>query len=274
MSYGNTSIDDLLNAMLQKEEAHIEYVEVTQIDTNPYQPRRRFDEEALSELSRSIETYGVIQPIVVRPKGNRYELVAGERRLRATKLLGHDQIPALIRTLSDRESMEIALLENLQREQLSSIEEAEAYAFLMNELQLSQQALSERVGKSRSHIANHLRLLQLPEEVKKRIDRHELTMGHGRMLLRIEDEARCIQLAKHAVQQRWSVRELERQIDVLQKDRVAKKEQRDIFIEAEQRELSRTYECPVTITSAVKGKIELHYDSLQTLNDLLEKLKR
>lgn len=270
----SSSIDDLLNAMLQETEAKVEYLPLALIRPNPYQPRLYFSEEALDELARSIQTYGVIQPIVVRRVDEMYELVAGERRLRAAQRANIERIPALIRTLSDAESMEIALLENLQREQLSSIEEAKAYDRLIRSLDLSQQQLSDRIGKSRSHIANHLRLLQLPKEIQQFIDTGQLTMGHGRMLLRLPHELAQRQFALQAVKEKWSVRLLDEAVTkYFDQEENKKRPKKDIYLAEVERMLTASYEVPVTVTAANgKGRIEFHYDNLDELNELLERL--
>lgn len=270
----SSSIDDLLNAMLQETEAKVEYLPLALIRPNPYQPRIHFSDEALDELARSIQTYGVIQPIVVRRVDDMYELVAGERRLRAAQRANIERIPALIRTLSDAESMEIALLENLQREQLSSIEEAKAYDRLIHSLQLSQQQLSDRIGKSRSHIANHLRLLQLPEDLQRLIDQGRLTMGHGRMLLRLPHEFAQREFALRAVKEKWSVRLLDEAVTkYFHQEEKKQRPKKDIYLAEVERTLTSSYEVPVTVTAASgKGRIEFHYENLNELNELLKRL--
>ena len=271
----SASIDDLLNAMLQETEAKVEYLPLTLIRPNPYQPRVHFSEEALNELAQSIQTYGVIQPIVVRQVNEGYELVAGERRLRAAQRANLERIPALIRTLSDAESMEIALLENLQREQLSSIEEAKAYERLIRSLDLSQQQLSDRIGKSRSHIANHLRLLQLPTDIQQLIDRGQLTMGHGRMLLRLPHEFAQRELASKAIKEKWSVRLLDEAVTrYFEKEHLEQEPKKDRYLQEVERSLISTYEVPVKVTAAEgKGRIEFHYNNLEELNELLKRLR-
>ena len=185
---------------------------VDSIRPNPYQPRRTFDQEGLAELARSIEAAGVFQPIIVRrpdPNLNRYELIAGERRLRATKMTERKTIPAIVRVLDDQTMMEVAVLENLQREDLSPLEEAQAYQTLIERLNLTQAQVAARLGKSRPYIANYLRLLGLPEEVKQMLASGELSMGQARTLLGVKDERRLVELAKRVANEGLTVRQIE-----------------------------------------------------------------
>ena len=176
---------------------------------NPYQPRQIFDENALKELAVSIKEHGVFQPIIVKKSIKGYEIIAGERRFRASKLAGLEKIPAIIRDFTDEQMMEIALLENLQRENLNAIEEAKAYQSLIDNLNLTQESLSKRVGKSRSHITNMLGLLRLPEEVQRLINDKKITMGHARVLSKLENDSQIIELAHKIVDEKKSVREVE-----------------------------------------------------------------
>ena len=176
---------------------------------NPYQPRKVFNDEALEELANSIKEHGVFQPIIVKKSIKGYEIIAGERRVRASKMAGLTKIPAIIRNLDDEQMMEIALLENLQRENLSSIEEAEAYRTMIERLGLTQDQLSNKVGKSRSYITNILGLLRLPSEVQKMIANNEISMGHARVLSKLEDDEKIIEMAHQIVENKIPVRELE-----------------------------------------------------------------
>ncbi len=184
-------------------------IPLNELRSNPYQPRKNFDEESLKELADSIKQHGVFQPIIVKKSVKGYELIAGERRMRASLLAGLEEIPAIIRDFTDSEMMEIALLENLQRENLSALEEAEAYKKLLENLNLTQDALATRLGKSRSHITNMLGLLTLPEKVKKLIIENKLSMGHARILSKLEEETKVVDLADKVIKERLSVRELE-----------------------------------------------------------------
>ena len=176
---------------------------------NPYQPRQVFDETALKELAVSIKEHGVFQPIIVKKSIKGYDIIAGERRFRASKLAGLEKIPAIIRDFTDEQMMEIALLENLQRENLNAIEEAKAYQSLIDNLNLTQESLSKRVGKSRSHITNMLGLLRLPKEVQKLINEKKLSMGHARVLSKLENNDQIVELANKIVEEGKSVREAE-----------------------------------------------------------------
>lgn len=187
----------------------IEEIPVSEIRPNPYQPRKVFDTDALNDLASSIKEHGVFQPIIVKKSIKGYELIAGERRLRASKIAGIEKIPAIIRDFTDEEMMEIALLENLQRENLSAIEEAEAYQTLMTQLQLTQEDLSKRVGKSRSHITNLLGLLRLPSEIQEMVNHNQISMGHARVLSKLEDNEKVVELAHKIVADHLSVRDIE-----------------------------------------------------------------
>ena len=184
-------------------------IKLSELRSNPYQPRKIFDENALQELSISIKEHGVFQPIIAKKAIKGYEIIAGERRVKASLLAGLEEIPAIIRDFNDTQMMEIALLENLQRENLNSIEEAMAYKKLQDNLSLTQEELAERLGKSRSHITNMLGLLKLPQEVQNEISNKNLTMGHARVLSKLEDENQIKSLAQKVKDDGLSVRQLE-----------------------------------------------------------------
>lgn len=184
-------------------------IELSELRPNPYQPRKVFDDEALKELSASIKEHGVFQPIIIKKSIKGYEIIAGERRVRASKLAGLDKIPAIIRGFTDEQMMEIALLENLQRENLTAIEEAYAYKAMIEKLSLTQDELSKKVGKSRSHLTNILGLLRLPKEVQQMIAESKLSMGHARALSKLEDEEKIKELANKIVNEKISVRNAE-----------------------------------------------------------------
>ena len=184
-------------------------IPIDELRSNPYQPRKVFDEESLQELASSIKEHGVFQPIIIKKSIKGYEIIAGERRVKASEIAGLKEIPAIIRNFTDSEMMEIALLENLQRENLNAIEEATAYKKLQENLLLTQEQLAKRLGKSRSHITNMLGLLLLPEEVQKRVEKNELTMGHARVISKLEDKEQQISLAKRVSDEGLSVRQLE-----------------------------------------------------------------
>ena len=182
---------------------------VNELRPNPYQPRTVFDEDALNELAESIKENGVIQPIIVKKSIKGYDVIAGERRLRASKIAGLKTIPAIIRQLSDEKMAEIALLENLQRENLNALEEAKAYKSLIDKLHLTQEELAKKVSKSRSHITNMLGLLRLPNEVQDMVMDNKLTMGHARALSKIDDEEEVIKMANEVVENKLTVRDIE-----------------------------------------------------------------
>ena len=191
-------------------------IPINQITPNRFQPRTVFDDEKIEELSRTIHTHGVIQPIVVRPFGEgNYEIIAGERRYRAMKKLNWTEVPAIIRHLNDKETASIALIENLQREELTAIEEALAYQQLLELHALTQEALAQRLGKGQSTVANKLRLLKLPQFVQTAILNRELTERHARALIAIKDEQLLMQLIEATKENDWNVRELEQQIQLL-----------------------------------------------------------
>ena len=187
----------------------IKNIKLAELRSNPYQPRKYFDEGALKELANSIKEHGVFQPIIVKKSIKGYEIIAGERRVKASKIAGKETIPAIVREFSDKDMMEIALLENLQRENLNAIEEANAYKKLQDNLELTQEDLAKHLGKSRSHITNMLGLLKLPSEVKDLIMTNKLTMGHARALSKMESKEQIINLANKIVDDKLSVRQLE-----------------------------------------------------------------
>jgi ParB family transcriptional regulator, chromosome partitioning protein len=190
-------------------------IPIEKIIPNRYQPRTVFDDEKIEELSRTIHTHGVIQPIVVRPFGEQYEIIAGERRYRAMKKLEWTEVPAIVRNLNDKETASIALIENLQREELTAIEEALAYQQLLELHSLTQEALAQRLGKGQSTVANKLRLLKLPQFVQNAILNRELTERHARALIAIKDEQLQQQLIQAVKEYDWNVRQLEDQIQII-----------------------------------------------------------
>jgi len=272
-------LDALITSLSIKEDDKIVEIPLTQLRANPYQPRKTFDEEAIKDLAESIREHGVIQPIVVRQALKGYEIIAGERRFRASQLLGNATIPAVVRTYNDQQVMEIALIENVQREDLNSIEVAVAYQAIMNQFKLTQEELSLKVGKSRSHIANFLRLLSLPEEIKEYVSRGTLSMGHARALAGIKDDNLRRQLAKQTVTAEWSVRELEEAVQNADSKKAnvkpkAKAKKRDPYIEEIEETLREKFQTTVRIKpNKDNGRIELSYFGKTDLERLLELLK-
>lgn len=194
---------------------HVQEIEIANIKANPFQPRKHFDSLQLEELAKSISEYGVIQPIIVRRSGQGYELVAGERRLRASQILGLKKIPAIVRNLSDKDIAEIALIENLQREDLNYFEEAEGFRRLLQDFDLTQEEIAKRVGKSQSTIANKLRLLKLDPEVKENISPEIITERHARALLKLPSAAMQIEALKEIYEKELNVRETDLLVDQL-----------------------------------------------------------
>ncbi|WP_373894377.1 ParB/RepB/Spo0J family partition protein [Virgibacillus natechei] len=245
---------------------------------NPYQPRKNFHAEAIEELKESILEYGIIQPLIVRKSIKGYEIVVGERRYRAAKEAGLETVPAVVKELTDEKMMELGLLENLQREDLTPIEEAHAYANLMNELKITQDELSKRLGKSRSHIANIVRLLSLPDQVIAYINNGELSMGHGRALLGLKNKDKLVAFVTKIRKENLNVRQVEQLIIQLNEEPVPKKKEKpkkDVFLQERESELRDRLGTGVTIHRGKrKGKIEIEFytdDDLERLIDVLEK---
>jgi ParB family transcriptional regulator, chromosome partitioning protein len=262
------------DASLTKAEA-IENIRLKSIKVNPYQPRKIFDENAIQELSESIKEHGILQPIIVRKVGTVFEIVVGERRFRAAKMAGLTEIPAVVRQLSDEESMEMAILENLQREDLTPIEEAEAYQKLMDNLNLTQEQLAFRLGKSRPHIANHVRLLSLPDKVRSLITEGKLSMGHGRTLLGLRKKEQILLIAEKTINEGLNVRQLEKLVHRLNENvpRETKPEKKNIFLEEQESNLREYFGTNVTIKkSKNKGKIEIEFFTEEDLERILELL--
>jgi ParB family transcriptional regulator, chromosome partitioning protein len=211
---GDKEIDPLVSEANHQEK--IEQVNIELIKPNKYQPRTIFSEEKIEELARTIHTHGVIQPIVIRRNGDEsFEIIAGERRYRAMKKLGWSEVPAIIRDLDDKETASIALIENLQREELTAIEEAYAYEKLLELHSLTQEALAQRLGKGQSTVANKLRLLKLPEEIKNAILTKEISERHARALIPLKDSELQHRLYKEIIEQQLNVKQLEARIDQL-----------------------------------------------------------
>lgn len=208
------------NIMETAEENDIKEIPVSEIRPNPYQPRKTFNEEALNELAESIKNYGVFQPIIVKKGLRGYDLIAGERRLRASKIAGLTKIPAIVKEFTDDEMREISLLENIQRENLTAIELAWAYKGIIDNLDIRQEDLAQKIGKSRSHVTNTLGLLNLPKSVQEMILNGDISMGHARVLSKMNDDDEVIKLADRIVHENISVHELE---DISKKDDIKKR---------------------------------------------------
>ena len=257
----------------------VEELRLDEIRPNPYQPRKNFDEENLKDLSDSIRKNGVFQPIIVRKSSVMgYEIIAGERRFRASKLAGKDSIPAIVRAIDDEQMMEVAVLENLQREDLSPLEEAEAYSTLMKNLKITQSELSERLGKSRPYIANYLRLLDLPREVKAFVQDGKLSMGQARTLLALKDKDKLVELAKKTVKENYTVRQLEQIVNDMNGKKKVKKDRKkklSPYLLQSQDRLQEKFGTKVAIKAnekTGKGKIEINYLSTEDFNRILDVL--
>lgn len=247
-------------------------IALDQIWPNRYQPRRTFDEEALQELANSIREYGVFTPILVKKNNQEYELVAGERRVRASRLAGLTEIPAIVVDFNDQQMMEISLLENIQREDLNVIEEAKAYEQLIKTFHYTQEQLAARVSKSREHIANLLRLLKLPDDVSQMVVDKKLSMGHVRALLALKDTSSMQRLARLAYEQGWSVRMMEQKVrECPEKKKASEKENQTEFVKDVAKQLEDFFQAPVRIRST---SISIHYESPEDLNRILERLTK
>jgi len=249
---------------------------VEAIERNPNQPRKRFEEAKLEELAASIREHGIVEPILVRKEGGRYRIVAGERRWRAAQRAGLGQVPAVVREASEREAFELALVENLQRADLNAIEEAEAYEVLLDDHGLTQEQVAERVGKERSTVANALRLLKLPEDVRDLVRGGELDMGHARALLGLEDADAIRKTAQRAVREGLSVRATEALVRLLGMKGRKKAAQtgETPAIRALANRLQRRLGAKVRVVpkSGVSGRLEVEYTSLDELDGILAKI--
>ncbi|MDT0050251.1 ParB/RepB/Spo0J family partition protein [Listeria cossartiae subsp. cayugensis] len=266
-----------INALFNNVDANEETVQniaIKEIKPNPYQPRKIFDAKAINELRDSIKIHGVLQPIILRNTEKGYEIVVGERRYRAAKEAKLKEIPAVVRDLTEEEMMELSVIENLQREDLSPLEEAESYQFLMKKLSLTQAKLAERVGKSRPYIANFVRLLTLPEEVQVMLRDGSLSAGHGRVLLGLKLKKNIIPTAKKAVAQGLTVRQLEDVVNNLNENvsrETIKPARVPIFIRESESQLRDKFGTAVSIKRRdKKGKIEIEFLSDDDLDRILE----
>ena len=265
INYGN--LEEKIMETVHEEE--IQELPLSELRVNPYQPRKTFNEESLNELAESIKEHGVFQPIIVKKSIKGYEIVAGERRFRASKLAGKETIPAIVRNFTDEEMMEIAVLENLQRENLNAVDEANAYKTLMENLHLTQDQVSKRVNKSRSHITNLLGILALPEDVLTLVKENNLTMGHARCLSKLSDIEKINELTKKVLEENLSVRELEALAsgeEIERKNKIVKKPKSNEYTSLE-KELTEYYGTKVKIANK---KLIISFENNQDLNRILE----
>ena len=259
----------------------VQFIELELIRPNPYQPRKTFEEERLNDLASSIQQHGILQPIVLRQTVQGYYIVVGERRFRASKLAGLTEVPAIIKELSDEDMMELAIIENLQREDLNAIEEAESYKKMMTDLNITQQEVARRLGKSRPYIANMLRLLQLPKNVAQMVQQGALSSAHGRTLLTLKDASKIKKTAKQAAQESWSVRYLEEYVNGLVSKDMSRKVDKETkgskpkMIQQQERFLKKQYGAKVDIsTSKNVGKITFEFKSEAEFKRLIRQLNK
>lgn len=267
--FADNSVDEL-NPSVNK-------LRIMEIEPNHDQPRKDFDEKSLSELAESIEQHGVLQPLVVRPLTNGgYQLVAGERRWRAARIAGLTEVPVVIKELTDEEVIEIAMIENLQREDLNPLEEALGYRYMMDELNITQEQAAEKVGKSRPAVANAIRLLRLPDEVQEMVKNNLISPGHARALLGFENQELIIQAAKRIVKEDLSVREVETLVKNSQKaPKVPKQQKRDKFFSEVELALVENLGRKVKIKESKKdsGVLEIEFFDKDDLESLAMKLE-
>ncbi|MFY4776207.1 ParB/RepB/Spo0J family partition protein [Metabacillus sp. RGM 3146] len=255
----------------------IQELKLKELRPNPYQPRKFFQEEAIEELKESILQHGILQPLIVRKSIKGYDIVAGERRYRAAKAAKLTTVPAVVRDLTEQQMMEIALLENLQREDLTSIEEARAYHSLMEQLELTQEELAKRLGKSRPHIANHVRLLALPSSIQNLITDGKLTMGHGRTLLGLKKKDRLDALVQKILKESLNVRQVEQLVQLLNegsvKETKKEKPEKDIFFKERENYFQEYFGTAVNINQKKdKGTIEIEFYNKNDLDRILKLL--
>ena len=259
------------NVELVTDNDKIVEISLDEIKKNPYQPRTYFNEEKLNELKESIEKNGLLQPIIIKKAVKGYYIIAGERRYRAFELLGKKAIPAIIKEMTDEEMMVFAVLENLQREDLSALEESESYKNLMDKMSLTQEELAKKLGKSRPYIANSLRLLKLPTEIKNKLKQGVISTAHARTLLSLKTKKAMEEVCALVVERKMSVRELEEYVAKLLKPKEVKKvKAKDIFIEEQENILKKRLGTSVTIKQGrnKKGKIEIEFKD----NDEFERI--
>ncbi len=270
-------LGSILGDTTMKPEASINEIDIALIETNPFQPRSHFDAESIEELAASIKQIGIIQPITVRKlSANRYQLIAGERRLRACVLAGMTRIPAYIRTADDQAMLELALVENIQREDLDPIEVSISYQRLIEECNLTQESLSDRVGKKRSTVSNYLRLLKLPAEIQLGLRTSQLSMGHARSIITIEDPVVQLAVYHKIIENNLSVRKIEEMVRDIQAGPKEKRKKKETSSEHEQLQgqLQRYFQVNVQFMRSEKGKgkIVLEFNSDEDLEKILAKL--
>lgn len=264
-SNSSFTIDTLEDTIVKEERNNATEIELSQIRSNPYQPRKVFDDEALNELADSIKVYGVVEPVILKKSVKGYEIVAGERRCKASKIAGLTTVPAIIKDFTDEEMMEIALLENIQREDLNPVDTAISISNILQVKDMTQEEFSKKFGKSRSYITNLLGLLNLPKSVQELVKNGKLSMSHARCLSKIDDEEKVINLANKIIKENLNVRDIEKML--------SKKDDKKVI--KEKNEKFRMYEDAFSDTIGNKvrisnKKIEISYNSMQDLNRIME----
>lgn len=258
------------NVIETASESDIKEIPVSEIRPNPYQPRKSFNEDALKELSESIKNYGVFQPIIVKKSIKGYDLIAGERRLRASKLAGLEKIPAIVKEFTDEEMREISLLENLQRENLTAIELAWAYKGIIDNLDIRQEDLAQKIGKSRAHVTNILGLLNLPDSVQKMVLNNEISMGHARVLSKMDNPEEVKHLANRIVNENLSVHDIEvisREEEIKKRVPVTRRSTNNNDYSSVEKEMKEVLGTRVKIDNK---KINIYFENVNDLNRILE----
>ena len=270
--FSNTVIDfdNFEKDIVEENENNVTEIKIDDIRSNPYQPRKTFDIESLNELAKSIKEYGVVQPIIVKKSIKGYELVAGERRTKAAKIAGLKKIPAIIKDFDDQEMMEIALVENIQREDLNPIDEATSISNIIKLRGYTQEEFANKFGKSRTYVTNILGLLKLPEEVKKLVEKKNLSMSHARVISKIDDENKAIELAKKVITDNLSVHDLEKlSQEEKQVTKVKSKSNYDTKYRMFENIIMDALNTKVRVH---KNKIEVYFDGVDELEDILAKM--
>lgn len=272
--FSNNVIDfeNFEDTVVEENKKDVTEISIDEIRSNPYQPRRTFDTETLNELAKSIEEYGVVQPVIVKKSIKGYELIAGERRTKAAKIAGLKVIPAIIKDFDDQQMMEIALIENIQREDLNPMDEAVSISNIIKLRGYTQDEFANKFGKSRTYVTNILGLLKLPEDVKKMVEKRTLSMSHARVLSKIDDEEKVVRLAKQVITDELSVRELEKitqddkkEIEVVKN----KKSGYDHKYRMYENIIMDTLDTKVRVS---KKKIEIYFDGVNELEEILSKM--
>ena len=271
--FSNTVIDfdNFEKDIVEESSKDVTEIDIDEIRSNPYQPRKTFDIESLNELAKSISEYGIVQPIIVKKSVKGYELVAGERRTKAAKIAGLKKIPAIIKDFDDQEMMEIALVENIQREDLNPIDEAASISNIIKLRGYTQDEFANKFGKSRTYVTNILGLLKLPDEVKRLVEKRNITMSHARVLSKMDDEGKVIDLAKKVITDNLSVHDLEKmsQEEKNIKPKISNKSNYETKYRMYENIIMDSLNTKVRVH---KNKIELFFDGIDELEDLLNKM--